>query len=245
MKTAADKAARDQLIKLFIEAGSRGAVEAAAVRDQLQSDVDKARAEYIEAATTYAASYETDIKGAADQLQHVREQLQGTRAEIAAARDNIAMIERCGTEEKAAELREGLQKIQQRAAELEKKVAALGAYIPAGDPSLLKAAEKADKRWRSEKAIADRIAAGIDKNITDKAAELLRAQTEIRAGVWSAVYIPAAMKVSELRRRGRKGPQLQEILKQREKAAGIAAEIRHQLQEIRTGSAANEEAPQE
>ena len=88
MKTAAAKAARDQVIKLYIEAGSRGAVEAAAVRDQLQSDVDAARAEYIEAATLYAASYEADIKGAAVELQAVRDQLQAVRDQIAATRED-------------------------------------------------------------------------------------------------------------------------------------------------------------
>lgn len=233
MKTAAEKAARDQLIKLYIETGSRGAVEAAAVRDQLQKSIDEARAGYIEAATLYAASYEADITRAADKLQGVRDQLQSTRAEIKAARDNIAKVERCGTAEKAAELQADLKGIEAKAAELEKDAAALGSYTPAGDPDLLKAAELADKRWRSAKAIADKITAGINKNISERAADLQRARQEIAAGVWSAVYIPAGVKISELRRSGKRGHQLQEILEQREKAAAVAAEIRHQLQEIR------------
>lgn len=237
MSTAAQRAARDKVINLYIEAGSRGSVEAAAVRDQLQKDVDAARVAYIEAATLYGASYENDVKRAAAELQAVRDQLQALRAEIAAHRDNIANVERCGTAEKAAQLRADLQGIKQQAAELEKAAAELGAYIPAGDPALLKAAEKADKSWRSQKAIAERITAGIDKRLEARAADLKKARQEIGPGVWSAVYIPPAMKVSELRKRGRRGHQLRDILQQREKAEAFITELRDRI----TRSAADPE----
>lgn len=235
--TAAGRAARNQFIKICIEEGSRGAVEAAAVRDQLQKDVDAARAAYIEAATMYAASYEADVKRAALELEKNEGQLAAVLQEIADARDNIENVERCGTADKVEQLRRDLQGIEKDAAELRKRSAELGQYQPAGDPELLRAAEIADKRWRSEKGTADKIASGIDKTITDKAAELRQAQAEIRAGVWSAVIIPGDIKISELRRKGKDGHQLRDILQNREKTAAVIKAIRDRINkapEIRT-----------